>query len=140
MGAHLLGLCGFVFPFGNVLGPLVIWLMKRDEMPFVGDQAKESLNFQISMTLAAIALFLLGLLTCGIGLILLPLLGLAGVVFPVIAAIKTNDGIAYRYPFTIRPKRLPASRRNVLRAAACVLCLRVRHRWLSHWVPPLPVV
>ena len=102
MAAHLLGLSGFIIPFGNVLGPLVIWLMKRDELSFVGDQAKESLNFQISMTLVGIGLFLLGFLTCGVGFFLLPLLGLAGLVFPVIAAIKANDGIVYRYPFILR--------------------------------------
>lgn len=102
MAAHLLGLTGFLLPFGNILGPLVIWLMKRDEMSFVADQAKESLNFQIAMTLSGIALFLLGILTCGVGLLMLPLLGLAGFVFPIIAAIKTNDGTVYRYPFTIR--------------------------------------
>jgi uncharacterized Tic20 family protein len=45
MFCHLIAFSGYVVPFGSVLGPLIIWLIKKDEMPFVDDQGKESLNF-----------------------------------------------------------------------------------------------
>jgi uncharacterized Tic20 family protein len=108
MLCHLLALAGFLVPFGNVIGPLVIWLMKKDESPFVNDQGKESLNFQITLTLATIVLGILaGITVCiGIGLLLLPLVGLAFVVvelvFVILASMAANKGEAYRYPFNIR--------------------------------------
>jgi uncharacterized protein len=100
MLCHLLALAGLVIPFGNVLGPLVIWLMKKDQSWFVDDQGKESLNFQISLTIymiiAGVLVFVL------IGILLLPLIGIAGLVLTVIAALKANEGVTYRYPATIR--------------------------------------
>jgi len=100
MFAHLAALAGFIIPFGNLIGPLIIWQMKKDEMPFVADQGKESLNFQITVTIAAIVCFVLMVVL--IGALLLPLVGLAALVFVVIAAVKANQGEAYRYPVTLR--------------------------------------
>jgi uncharacterized Tic20 family protein len=100
MFAHLAALAGFVIPFGNLIGPLIIWQVKKDEMPFVADQGKESLNFQITVTIAAIVCFVLMVVL--IGFLLLPLVGLAALVFIVIAAVKANQGEAYRYPLTLR--------------------------------------
>jgi uncharacterized Tic20 family protein len=100
MLAHLSALAGYIIPFGNLLGPLVVWLVKREEMPFVNDQGKESLNFQITMT---IALLICAALICVfIGFILLPIVGIIDLVFIIIAAIKANSGVVYRYPFTLR--------------------------------------
>lgn len=100
MIAHLSALVGLIIPFGHVLGPLIVWLVKKDTMPFVDDQGKEALNFQITLS---IALFVCGLLIfVVIGIVLMPLVGLAGLILAVIAGIKANEGVAYRYPFTLR--------------------------------------
>ena len=101
MLCHLLALCGYVgIPFGNIIGPLVIWLIKKDEYPFVDDQGKESVNFQITMTLAAIVCVVLVFVV--IGFFLLLALLVVDLVFIIIATIKANNGEAYRYPVTIR--------------------------------------
>lgn len=100
MIAHLSALIGFVIPFGNIIGPLVVWQMKKAEMPFVDDQGKEALNFQISVAIAALVCFVLFVIL--IGMLLLPLVGLAALVLTVIAAVKANDGESYRYPVTLR--------------------------------------
>lgn len=100
MLCHLLALSGLIVPFGNIIGPLVIWLIKKETMPFVDDQGKESLNFQISVT---IAMFIAGLLVfVFIGMLLLPVIGIAALVLTIIGGIKANDGVYHRYPFTIR--------------------------------------
>lgn len=94
----LLGLLGN--GIGFILAPLVIWLLKRDDDPFIDEQGKEAVNFQITMTLAAIVAGVL--IVVGIGLLLLPLVLIAMVVFPIIAAMRVRDGEPYRYPFTFR--------------------------------------
>ena len=99
MFAHLSALVGFVIPFGNLIGPLVIWQMKKD-VPFVADQGKEALNFQITVAIAAMICVVLFLVV--IGGPLLMLVGLAALVFMVIAAIKANEGVRYRYPYIFR--------------------------------------
>lgn len=99
--AHLSALLGFIIPFGNVIGPLVIWQIKKADMPFVDEQGKEALNFQITVTVAALASILLMLLF--IGFLLLPLVAIAALVLTVIAAVKANGGEHYRYPLTWRP-------------------------------------
>lgn len=101
MLSHLLALVGYtVIPFGNIIAPLVVWLVKKDESQFVADQAKESLNFQISLMIYAIVSGILILVV--VGIFLLIALYIAGIVLTVIATIKANNGEAYRYPFTIR--------------------------------------
>ncbi len=100
MGAHLCTLAGFLIPFGNLLAPFIIWQVKKGESEFVEDQAKEALNFQITVSIAAFLCMLLILLV--IGIFLLPLLGLVSVVLTILAAIQANEGVRYRYPFTIR--------------------------------------
>ncbi len=98
--AHLSALVGLIIPFGNILGPLIIWQIKKAEMPFVDDQGKEALNFNITVALAFVVAFILSFVL--IGLLLMPLIGLAWLVFAIIAAIKANNGEYYRYPFTLR--------------------------------------
>jgi uncharacterized Tic20 family protein len=100
MLCHLLAFAGFFVPFGNIIGPLVMWLVKKDEMPFVDDQGKEVLNFQISMTIYTFVALLLCLILIGIPLLLALLI--ADLVLTIIGAIRANSGEWYRYPFTIR--------------------------------------
>ena len=101
MLCHLGALSLFIgLPFGNFLVPLLIWILKKDDHPFIDAQGKESLNFQISLFIYALAAGILVLL--GIGILLLVGIGIAGIIFPVIAAVKTSEGAEYRYPFTIR--------------------------------------
>ncbi len=98
--SHVSALSGLVIPFGNIVGPLIIWLVKRDEMSFVDDQAKEALNFNISMTIymavAGILIFVL------IGIPIMIVLGITWLVLVIMAAVKANEGTAYRYPITLR--------------------------------------
>ncbi|NIM90730.1 MAG: DUF4870 domain-containing protein [Candidatus Aminicenantes bacterium] len=98
--AHLSALAGFIVPFGHIIGPLVIWLIKKDESPFVDDQGKESINFQISMTLYAVVAAVLVLVV--IGIFLLIGIGILDVVLVIVAAVKANAGEKFRYPLTIR--------------------------------------
>ena len=100
MFCHLSGLAGFVFPFGNIIAPLVIWMIKKEEYPLVNDQGKEALNFQISITIYVIASVILIFLVIGIPLLII--LGLFSLIVIIIASIKANEGEKYRYPFTIR--------------------------------------
>jgi uncharacterized protein len=101
MLAHLSALVGYsIVPFGNIVAPLVIWLIKKDQSWFVDDQAKESINFQISMVIYTLISIPLVLLL--IGIVLLLFLYVFGIVMVIIATIKANDGVQYRYPVTIR--------------------------------------
>jgi hypothetical protein len=111
MFAHLSALAGGLLTsaiggWGFFIGPLVIWLMKKETMPFVDDQAKEALNFNITVSAIFVVLLILTLVTLGIGALLtLPIMlivGIAALVLIIIAAMKANQGIAYRYPMTIR--------------------------------------
>lgn len=107
MIAHLSALIGFLIPFGNVLGPLVVWLIKKDTMPFVDDQGKEALNFNITVAIVITALMIVGtvLLVILIGFlfyILAAIIGVAALVFMIIAGLKANEGVSYRYPYIFR--------------------------------------
>lgn len=98
---HLAAFAGyFLPPVGHLLGPLILWLIKKNEMPFVDDQGKEAINFQITMTLAT--LVSLALIPVLIGFVLLPAVVIFQVVFVILAAVKANDGVFYRYPLCIR--------------------------------------
>lgn len=99
LAAHILPLFTGVFLCG-FLPPLVIYLVKRDESPFVADQAKESLNFQITVFVASL-FFILLILIC-IGILLLIALLVAEIVLCLVAAIRASEGKLYRYPFAIR--------------------------------------
>ncbi len=101
MLCHLTALSVYIgIPFGNMLGPLIIWLIKKEEFPFVDEQGRESLNFQISMTIYGIVAGLLCLIF--IGFILLAVLVVADIVFVIIASVKASEGVSYKYPLTIR--------------------------------------
>jgi uncharacterized Tic20 family protein len=101
MLAHLAALAGLVLPLiGIVLGPLAVWLTRRDESQFVGDHAKEALNFNISVLLGAIACMLLMLVF--VGFVLGTALFIYWLAMTLVAAIKASDGHTYRYPFSLR--------------------------------------
>ncbi|MCP1652536.1 DUF4870 domain-containing protein [Pseudomonas sp. GD04087] len=101
MFCHFAAFLGFIFPFGNLLGPLIVWQIKRESDPFVDRQGKEALNFQITVSLAVVVSFLLMLVV--IGFFLLGLVSIGALVLTIIAGIKANEGLDYRYPFTWRP-------------------------------------
>lgn len=100
MICHLSALSGYLIPFGNILGPLIVWVLKKDDDPFINDQGKEVLNFQLTMTMVlffcAILIFIL------IGFLLIAALGIAVLIMTVVGAINANEGRYYRYPMTIR--------------------------------------
>ena len=100
MITHLMALSGYVIPLGNVIGPLIIWAIKKDEYAFVDEQGKEAINFQLTMLIAFVISCILIFLLIGIPLLIA--LGIYDLVMIIIAAIKANDGVAYRYPFAIR--------------------------------------
>jgi hypothetical protein len=100
MFAHLSSLVGLAVGGLTPLGPLIIWLVKKDQSPFVADQAKEALNFQIAIFIASLICVALAMVL--IGFFLLPLLFIANIVYSIIAAMEANKGVAYRYPYTIR--------------------------------------
>jgi len=100
MLCHLIALAGFLVPFGNIIGPLVLWLVKREENAFIDTHGKESLNFQISLSIYLLVASV-SFLIC-VGFVLVPAMVIAGVVLVIIAGIKANDGKEARYPLTLR--------------------------------------
>ncbi len=106
MLCHLSALAGFIgVPFGNILGPLLVWQIKKNEFPSVDVHGKAALNFQITVTLAALvgAVVAVVLSFFCIGWLLFPvvvLIGLAGLVFSIIAGVKAGNGEDYKYPYS----------------------------------------
>ena len=100
MVAHLAALAFFILPLGNILGPLVVLLAKREHSAFVGAHAKEALNFNITFLIGAIICLLL--LQLSIGILFGAMLFIFWLVMTIIAALKANEGISYRYPFALR--------------------------------------
>jgi uncharacterized Tic20 family protein len=112
MLAHLSALLGYIVTSGwagsagGFLGPLIVWMIKKDTMPFVDQQAKEALNFSITICIAFAVLWTFGIMTLGIGfLVALPLMlvvGLYALVYTIIASMKAYEGVPYRYPIALR--------------------------------------
>jgi uncharacterized Tic20 family protein len=101
--AHLSGCIGIIA--GGLLGfvgPLVIYLMKKDSSSYVATQAKEALNFQITLFLLAIACIAVAFISCGVAFPIVFLPMVLQVVFGIIAALAVRDGSDYRYPFNLR--------------------------------------
>jgi uncharacterized Tic20 family protein len=99
MIAHLSALAGLVIGL-NWLGPLIVYLVKKDEHPFIADQSREALNFNLSVFIYLIASAILIILV--IGILLLPAVAIAWLILTIIAAVRANNGEPYRYPLTIR--------------------------------------
>jgi uncharacterized Tic20 family protein len=100
MFCHLAALAGLVVPGGNLIGPLVCWMVKKDTSRFVDYHGKESVNFQINMLIYLVICFALTFVL--IGFILLPIVGIYAIVMPIIAGLKANEGQKYEYPATWR--------------------------------------
>ena len=100
VAATLLTFSGFIVPLANIVGPLVVWLVKRDDSPFVEAHAREALNFQLSITLyliiAGMMIYLL------IGFLLVPLIVIFDVVATILAALRASRGELYEYPLCLR--------------------------------------
>jgi len=108
MWCHLSALSGLFVPGGHVVGPLLVWQLKKDQFPSLNEHGREAVNFQLSLLIylvgGGIAAFL-GVFACGIGLLLIPVLGVigvAGMVFSIIAGVKANEGGFYPYPMNLR--------------------------------------
>lgn len=102
MFAHLAGFAGLFFSFtlANVIGPAIIYYVKRDESAFIEDQARESINFQITALIAVFAFVILSFAFIGIPFLLVALV--MWLVLPIKAAMAANRGERYRYPFSIK--------------------------------------
>src|SRR5262245_48391856 len=105
MLCHLSALAFFIVPFGSVLGPLLVWQIKKNEIPSVEVHGKASLNFQLTLLIVLIpSIFVTAILSAFcIGFLLVPLviaLALCGPIFAIIAGIKANDGKDYKYPYS----------------------------------------
>ena len=98
---HLLGFAGLVFPLGNVLAPLVLWLINKQQYPQIDEHGKESVNFQISITIYLI-LICMPLMFIVVGVFLMMGLVILDVVAIIVASVKASNGEVYRYPLSIR--------------------------------------
>ncbi len=98
---HASALLGLFFHFfGHLLGPLIVWLIKRDLSPEIDANGKESLNFQISMLIYDVIAGILCLVLIGIPILIA--LWIMNTVLVIVASVKTSNGEFYRYPLTIR--------------------------------------
>jgi uncharacterized protein len=100
MIAHLSALAGIVVGGLIFLGPLIVYLVKKDEHPFIAEQSREALNFNLSVFIYVIVSAILIVLV--IGLLLLPAVAIAWLVLTIIASVRASNGESYRYPLTIR--------------------------------------
>jgi uncharacterized protein len=100
VAAHLSTFAGLVVPFGSVIGPLAVWLARRDRDPFIDQAGREALNFGITIAIYGAVLLLAALMLVGIPLLMVGVV--AWVVLASLAAVKASEGEAYRYPLTLR--------------------------------------
>ncbi len=98
--AHLSTFAGFIVPLGSVIGPLAIWLTRRDRDPFIDQAGREALNFGITIAIYGAVLLVAALMLVGIPLLVVGVV--AWVVLASVAAVKASEGQAYRYPLTLR--------------------------------------
>ena len=92
---HVLSLVGF-----SLIGPLIVWLVKKDESAFINAQGRELLNFQISFLIYAIVCIPLCFVLIGIPLLIV--VGLASFILTIIGLVKATEGKIYRFPVTIK--------------------------------------
>lgn len=96
---HAAAFTGFIIPFGNILGPLLVWAIKKDESQFIDENGKQAVNFQITWTLLLIAAALS--IAIVIGIVLFPLLLIAWFILVLIAIFRASGNNVYDYPLTI---------------------------------------
>ena len=102
MWCHLAALSGYVIPFGNVIGPLVVWQAKKDQIPSIVDHGKEAVNFHLSVVIYIAGCVIAGFLTFGITFFLIPVVAIGALVLSVMAGIKANEGNFFKYPLNLR--------------------------------------
>lgn len=95
-----LGLVCVLLQFLTVVGPLIVWLIKKDESAYLNALGKETINFQLTLLILYVICGVLTIIV--VGALLAPLVGLFGLVMIIVAAVKANEGIIYRYPFCFR--------------------------------------
>jgi uncharacterized protein len=100
VAAHLSTFAGLVVPFGSVIGPLTVWLTRRDRDPFIDDTGREALNFGISIAIYGVVALIGTLMLVGIPVLIVGVV--AWVVLASLAAVKASQGQSYRYPLTLR--------------------------------------
>jgi uncharacterized protein len=100
VAAHLSTFAGLVVPFGSVIGPLAVWLTRRDRDPFIDHAGREALNFGISIAIYGSLVLVAALMLVGIPFLIVGVV--AWVVLASLAAAKASQGQAYRYPLTLR--------------------------------------
>ena len=100
VAAHLSTFAGLVVPFGSVIGPLAVWLTRRDRDPFIDQAGREALNFGISIAIYGVVALVGALMLVGIPVLIAGVV--AWVVLASLAAVKASQGQAYRYPLTMR--------------------------------------
>lgn len=102
MACHISALAFLaIWGVGQVIGPLVIWLFRREKYPFVAEQGKESVNFQLTMTIVGAAAYLLGRFGSAGNWpwLTVAMLDLAAIVY---AAVQASKGVSYRYPISLK--------------------------------------
>ena len=97
---HLSQFCGFLIPLAGLVVPIVLWQVKKNESQLIDQHGRIVANWLITAFIAGIVFFMLSLLLIGIPLLIL--LGVLCIVFPIVGAIKANDGIAWPYPGSYR--------------------------------------
>lgn len=103
MLAHLTGGLGGIFTgFLGPLGPAIIWVLKKEESAYIEEQAREALNFQITLLIIYAAATVLAIVTCGFGFLLLFVPWVLALVFCITSSLAVSKGEHYRYPFNIR--------------------------------------
>ena len=100
VAAHLSTFAGLVVPFGSVIGPLAVWLTRRDRDPFIDQAGREALNFGITIAIYGAVLLIAALMLVGIPFLIIGVV--AWVVLASLAAVKARQGQPYRYPLTLR--------------------------------------
>ncbi len=100
MFCHLSPLIGYIIPLGSIIAPLVLWLMKREDMPFVDEQGKEVLYFQLTMLIGYLVGFILMLVF--IGVLVVVILAIFNLIMLIIGAVRAQAGEHFHYPFSIR--------------------------------------
>jgi uncharacterized Tic20 family protein len=100
MLAHLSTFIGLVIPFGTVIAPLVIWLVKKDQSAFIAENAKEALNFNITLAIVGVVCWILVFVF--IGVLLFVVLAIYWLAMTILAALKANEGNIYRYGISLR--------------------------------------
>tara|TARA_R110002096_G_scaffold16106_10_gene55008 strand:+ start:18393 stop:18878 length:486 start_codon:yes stop_codon:yes gene_type:complete len=103
MFCHLAALSNLIGPsILNIVGPLIPWLLKRQESPWVDAHGKESINFQLTMSILAWIGALAMPITCGVSVALSVAAGIFSIVMAVVASVRANEGKFMPYPFSFR--------------------------------------